>query len=87
MTLISQATPFAERGRVWSCRNHQFVAKKLYSTIRPGKLDLLFCISDLLDLRAGRWSLFIIRYWQIPYTLGKSMVLWPLKVGVSLLGR
>ena len=27
--------------------------------VRPGKLDLLFCISHLFDLRVGRQSLFI----------------------------
>ena len=30
--------------------------------VRPGKPDLLFCISHILDLRAGGWSLFIIHY-------------------------
>ena len=48
--------------------------------LRPGKLVL-----HLLDLHAGRRAvIFII---QILFTLGKSMMLRPLKVGVSLLGR
>ena len=52
--------------------------------LRPGKLDLLFRISHLLDLCACGSSLFII---QMLYTLNKSMVRQPLKVGVSLLVR
>ena len=47
--------------------------------LRPGKLVL-----HLLDLHAGRRAvIFII---QILFTLGKSMMLRPLKVGVALLG-
>ena len=42
--------------RIMSCRI------KLPMPLRPGKLDLLFRISHLFDLRAGGRSLFIICY-------------------------
>ena len=40
--------------------SHVCGGKILVATIRPGKLDLLFCISHLLDLHVGGQSLFII---------------------------
>ena len=46
--------------------------------IRLGKLDLLFRISHLLNLRAGGHA--VINF----VTFGKPMTLWRLKVGVLL---
>ena len=45
----------------WQGQHFQLLVKHK-SFIRPGKLDLLIRISHLLDLRAGRQSLFIIHY-------------------------
>ena len=39
--------------------------------IRSGKLDLLFRISHLVNLRAGEWSFFNICYQPMLYTTGK----------------
>ena len=47
--------------------------------LRSGKLDLLLRISHFLDLHAGGWLLFASKCC--------TQALWPLKVGVSLLGR
>ena len=51
-----------------------------------GKLDLLFCISHLLDLCVGKG---VIIHYSLPAydTLDKSTALRPLKVCVSLLVR
>ena len=54
--------------------------------IRPGKLDLLFRISHLLDLHVGGRSLFIICYYKMLYVLSKFTALRLVKMGVSLLG-
>ena len=42
-----------------------------YTHKRPCKVDLLFSISPLLNLHAGRCSLFIRCYLQVLYTLDK----------------
>ena len=41
------------------------------TTLRPGKLDLLFPISHFLNLHASGRSLFIIHYQQLLYRTGK----------------
>ena len=66
--------------RQYSNEEEHVLYKSLSTTVRPGKPDLLFRFSHLLDLRAGRSSLFII---QTLCMLSKSTVLQPLKVGMS----
>ena len=48
---------------------------------RPGKVDLMFHISHLLNLRADERSLFFVQM------LNKSTMLQPLKVGMSFFGK
>ena len=64
------------------------VAVHCIVAIRPGKLDLLVHTSYSLNLWAregGHYSLLLPP--NTTYMLNKSVVLWPLKVGVSMFGR
>ena len=54
--------------------------------LRPGKLDLLFRISHLLDLRAGG-QLFIICYYQTLYTLRQIHHATAIKSGRVIAGK